>query len=552
MVNNHQSSVTGVSRADELWQQGFDRMQRQEYPEAVRLLQQALALDRQQGAGLSLEIMLYLAEAYKLNNQLWLAADMINKACHQLAKEQNRGTAEFQLRLRMRQGEYNRAAGNIPEAMEGYRQSAELYEANDIWHRSEAYGSWLLTLACLEVNATEMQQACLGYNKLFTDMQVLPQRDNRQRYWQDGLAKIKLGYISADFRQHVMFSFYYVMLRRYNRERFEVTCYSLGEKADDYTEHLKTLVDNWQDVQGKSLPELAEIIRQDGIDILVDLSGHSSGSALPVFVLRPAPVQISGLGWMESTGFFCTDYLLTDRYLEGFAGEYEQYLAEKPFYLTSQFCYTGRSDVPEPAGAPCMKKGYITFGSFNAYHKITSEIVELWSRILQLVPESRLLLKCYAFIDEMLQREIVGRFARCGIGQERLLLEPATTNYMNRYLEVDIALDTYPYTGGGTTLDALYMGVPVISRYGERRSSRFGLSILSNAGLGMLAAASPDEYVDLAVSLAQDWQLLNEFHVNLRCMLQTAGIMNGKKYMQELEAGYENIMANIIGGKLNV
>lgn len=191
MVNNHQSAMPDARRADELWQQGFDSMQRQEYAEAVRFFQQALVQDRHQGAGISLEIMLYLAEAYKLNNQLWLAAAMINKACCQLSKEQDRGTAEFQLKLRMRQGEYNRVAGNIPKAMEGYRQSAELYEANDIWHRSEAYGSWLLTLACLEVNATEMQQACLGYNKLFTDMQVLPQRANRQRYWQDGLAKIR-------------------------------------------------------------------------------------------------------------------------------------------------------------------------------------------------------------------------------------------------------------------------------------------------------------------------------------------------------------------------
>ena len=544
MVNNHQSSVTGVSRADELWQQGFDRMQRQEYPEAVRLLQQALALNRQQGAGLSLEIMLYLAEAYKLNNQLWLAADMINKACHQLAKEQNRGTAEFQLRLRMRQGEYNRAAGNIPEALEGYSQSAELYEAKDIWHRSDAYGSWLLTLACLDVTAREMQAACLGYNELFAGNRALLQSGSGCLPGRrEGRKKIRLGYLSADFRQHVMFSFYYVMLQGYNRERFEVTCYSLGEKADGYTEYLKTLVDGWQDVQGKSLPELAEIIRQDGIDILVDLSGHSSGSALPVFALRPAPVQVSGLGWMESTGFSCTDYLLTDRYLEGFDGEYEQYLAEKPFYLTSQFCYTGRSDVPEPAGAPCRGKGYVTFGSFNAYYKLTPEVVELWSRILQLVPESRLLLKCYAFIDGRLQRELMGRFARWGIGNERLLLEPATTDYMNRYLEVDIALDTYPYTGGGTTLDALYMGVPVISMHGERRSSRFGLSILSNAGLGMLAAASPEEYIGLATGLAHDWQLLDELHFNLRLMLQASDIMNGKKYMQELETGYENIMA---------
>ena len=223
---------------------------------------------------------------------------------------------------------------------------------------------------------------------------------------------------------------------------------------------------------------------------MVDLAGHSTGSGLPVFALHPAPVQISGLGWMETTGFPATDYLLTDKYLDG------------------------------------------------KLHKITDEMAAVWSRILQRVPESRLLLKCQVFLDESMRHKVAERFAKHGIESWRLLLEPTSSDYMQRYLAVDIALDTYPYTGGGTTLDALYMGVPVVSRYGNRRSSRFGLSILANAGLPWLAAADVQAYIELAVALAEDRSLLNDFHLGFRYLLGRSNVMNGRMYMRELEKQY--------------
>ena len=339
-----------------------------------------------------------------------------------------------------------------------------------------------------------------------------------------------------------MYGFYYYMLFGYNRGLFHVTCYSLSEVQDAYTRSIQDVVEGWRLAASLSLDELADAIRQDNIDILVDLAGHSTGSGLPVFALRPAPVQISGLGWMETTGFAATDYLLTDKYLDGEAEGYHSYLCEKPLFFSSQFCYRVAEGLPDVDRAPCLKNGYITFGSFNSYHKITDEMVAVWSRILQQVPESRLLLKCQVFLDESMQHEMAERFAEHGIESWRLLLEPTSSDYMQRYLEIDIALDTYPYTGGGTTLDALYMGVPVVSRYGNRRSSRFGLSILANAGLPWLAVADVQAYIKLAVALAGDRELINDLHLNLRQLLVRSDVMNSRKYMKELEQHYMAVL----------
>lgn len=523
--------------AASLWQQGFACVQRQQYAAGIALYKQAL----QRPGRLSVELLLYLAEAYKLDNQLWLAAEAINEACRLLELEGGQSSEEFRLSLRMRQGEYNRLVGRLDKALEGYSRAAELYGAEKIWAKSSAYGSYLLTFACRDASLEAFRQAVYGYDRLMAEdmgAEKLPVRRRRPS------GKIRVGYMSGDFRQHVMFAFYYIMLAGYDKNSFHVICYSLSDHDDGYTEHLQGLADGWRPVAGCSLEELARQIAEDEIDILVDLSGHSAGSGLPVFALRPAPVQISGLGWMETTGFRHADYLITDACLDGKAEAYQSYLRERPLFLTSQFCYVGRQDVPEPKTAPCEKNGSITFGSFNSYHKITAAMVAVWSRILQKVPGAKLFLKCQVFIDARVQAEVKKRFALHGIAAERLILEAATADYMERYLALDIALDTYPYTGGGTTLDALYMGVPVVSLYGRRRGSRFGLSILTNAGLPELAVDSEEAYISRAVALAQDRELLNGLHLTLRRILRGSQVMNGKKYMAELESRYRQLMAD--------
>ena len=511
-----------------LLRQGFVCFGQKQYAAAIAFYKKAL----QKNGPLHLEILLYLADAYNAGYDFWLAAETINEACNLLDESQDKGTKDFQRSIRLRQGMYNRNIGNLWQAAEGYRRVVELHESHEHSKRASAYGSYLLTLAGLDVSLDFFKQELFYFADIVSEKSDILERKRQEK------GKIRVGYISPDFRHHVMYGFYYYMLFCYNRELFHVTCYSLSGVQDEYTKSIRNVVESWRRVDSLSLDELAAVIRQDNIDILVDLAGHSTGSGLPVFALRPAPVQISGLGWMETTGFPATDYLLTDKYLDGKLQEYHSYLCEKPLFLSSQFCYRAADGVPDAAPAPCLKNGYITFGSFNSYHKITDEMVAVWSRILQRVPESRLLLKCQVFLDESMRHKVAERFAKHGIESWRLLLESTSSDYMQRYLAVDIALDTYPYTGGGTTLDALYMGVPVVSRYGNRRSSRFGLSILANAGLSWLAVSDVQSYIEMAVALAEDRSLLNDFHLGFRYLLVRSDVMNGRKYMEELEKKY--------------
>ena len=354
--------------------------------------------------------------------------------------------------------------------------------------------------------------------------------------------KIHIAYISPDFRQHVMSEFYSAILRYHDRSKFFVTCVYLNKIEDVHTNQIKNMVDRFEYCGGMAYHELAGKLKSMNIDIAVDLAGYTDNSGIFALAYRVAPVQISGLGWMESTGMKEVDYLITDRYMDEPG---QSYITEKPLYLNSCFCFTpgkNKENLPASTGAPCRKKGYITFGSFNRLIKITDEMLIAWREIMKAVPNSRLLLKSLSFAHESTCQYTLDRMEKLGMDRHRIILEAPSKEYMERYLDVDIALDTYPYCGGGTTCDALYMGVPVVSLYGKRRSSNFGRSILSAAGLGELAVNNADEYVNLAISLAKDWDTLDMLHKNLRSMMQKSDLMNGEKYTKELEAQYEEIL----------
>lgn len=347
--------------------------------------------------------------------------------------------------------------------------------------------------------------------------------------------KIHIAYISPDFRSHVMYDFYYAIFKYYDRSRFYITCIYLNKTEDDCTKAVQELVDDFRFCHRMSHPKIAAMLKAMKIDIAVDLAGYTTDTGLFLFRYRLAPVQISGLGWMESTGLEETDYLITDRLIDP---PEQSYIMEKPLYLPTCFCYLKQKELPESKGAPCRKNGYITFGSFNRVNKYTDPMLTAWREILNRLPNAKLLLKTVAFASEKMKFFIKHRLENIGIDTERVIMEAPSKDYMERYLDVDIALDTYPYCGGGTTCDALYMGVPVISLYGQRRSSKFGLSILTAAGLGELATDSPDRYVDLAVNLANDWDTLDVLHKNLRTMMQKSTLMDGKGYAAALEMQY--------------
>lgn len=234
------------------------------------------------------------------------------------------------------------------------------------------------------------------------------------------------------------------------------------------------------------------------------------------------------------------DYLISDTAVDP-PGMHDAFLSEKPLYLPSQFCYTGRNDLPASEGAPCRKRGYVTFGVFNQYRKFTDSMLRVWQQILEQLPDARLLMKGKAMGSNSLMDEAYREMRAMGFDMDRVCFEPASLEYMERYLEVDIALDTYPYPGGGTTLDALYMGVPVISLYGERRNTRFGLSILWAVGLEELAAATIEEYIGRAVALARDGELLDILHRNLRQMVTQSDGLAPRAYTRHLEKKYLDI-----------
>lgn len=405
------------------------------------------------------------------------------------------------------------------------------------------YSEFLLSLNSIELDERELFKYHLLYNDMVRgeEYQHKPHRHSR----------LRIGYISPDFRFHVMFNFYLAFFTHCDREKFEVYSYSLAKERDDYTKIVAAMSEHHLNIADLPPAAAAEVIYNDEIDILVDLAGHTLNNGLPILAYKPAPIIVSGLGYMATTGLKTVDYFLTDSYVDSDSTN-EKYFTEKLYRLTSQFCYSQpKLDLPASKGAPAVKNGYITFGVFQAYVKITTEMLSVWQRILVSVPSSRLIIKNTALIYKDKVQAIYDRVKASGLPMDRVILEAADNSYPLRYLDIDIALDTYPYPGGGTTCDALYMGVPVITRYGTRHSTRFGYSLLSNAGLAELTAKNNEEYIRLAVALAKNIELLDMLHKNLRCTLEGSPVMDSLGYMHELEGFYSQIYDKYENGSIN-
>lgn len=427
--------------------------------------------------------------------------------------------------------------GSVSEAADFYYKG--YLNCDFLVDKVNAFSGYIMLLVCTAISPKYLLQSINEYNNI-VQMYIQKKLPKKIRKAHHLKRKIHIAYISPDFRNHVAYKYYYHLLKNYDRDKFFVTCISLGKEKDICTEEIKHSVDEFFDASKMDYYKLAVRIKSMCLDILVDLAGHTANSGLPLLGYRLATVQISGIGWMETTGCEFVDYLITDKYLDE---PQSSYIVEKPLYLTSAFCHSVTKEFPESSGAPCKKNGHITFGVFNRITKFTGEIVALWLRIMKAVPDAKILIACPALRQKAVVEFLKKRLAAVGFDMERIIFDDAIENYMERYLDVDIALDTYPYTGCGTTFDALYMGVPVVSLYGERRSSRFGLSILNNAGIGELATATGEEYVERAVALANDWELLDILHKNLRTMLKKSPAMDGEKYVREMEAQYEQILA---------
>ena len=354
----------------------------------------------------------------------------------------------------------------------------------------------------------------------------------------DPKRKLRIGFVSADLRDHAVAYFVEPVWQELDRERFEIYAYYSHFATDHVTRRLKQLVTRWRGVAAMSDEVLRQQIRDDQVDILVDLSGHTAGNRLPVFARRAAPVQFGWLGHPATTGVKQMDYLLTNAYAEP-VGMTEHLSSETLWRLPESYCvYRPGQNSPEVVDvAPCVERGYITFGCFNNLAKVTEDVIRVWSRILLAVPDSRLMLEWTTFSDPALCAEFASRFARYGVGRERLELVPRRKeNQYKLYNQIDIALDPFPCNGGTTGFDTIWMGVPYITLAGHHLMSRMGVMILSNVGLASLIAENEDDYVGLAVKLAQDRDRLFELRHGLRDKMLTSPLMDAPRFARHFEA----------------
>jgi protein O-GlcNAc transferase len=351
--------------------------------------------------------------------------------------------------------------------------------------------------------------------------------------------RIKIGYVSGDFRKHPVGLFLRPVLEHHDRARYEVHCYSNHTAVDEVTRVLQQLVEHWHVIAGKSTPEVCEQVRRDAIDILVDLSGHTDQARLAVFAMRPAPIQVGWLGYLNTTGLATIDYRICDWHTDP-EGATEHLHTERLHRLPhSQWCYAPYYDVP--LVAKDERTNGVIFGSFNQYPKVSDFCLDLWCQILVQVPEAKLVVLGVpgGNTQVALRHRLVGR----GIDPDRVEVRDRTgiLEYFAAIASVDIALDTFPYNGATTTFDILWMGVPLVALYGDRGIARGGYSILQSLNLPELIAHNPAEYVDINVRVARDRVWRDGLRTTLRSRLAASPLMDGPLFVAELEAAYRQM-----------
>lgn len=362
----------------------------------------------------------------------------------------------------------------------------------------------------------------------------------------DGL---RIGYVSGDFRKHSVSYFLEPVLRHHNGEKMQIYCYHNSRHSDEVTERLKKYAHEWREIFDASDDSLVDQIIDDKIDILVDLSGHTKGNRLPVFAKRPAPVQVSWLGYPNTTGLSAIDYRITDEHTDPLTIS-DPYYSERLFRLKEGFlCYQGDTSVPTTADPPVLKNENITFGSFNNSNKITDDVVAIWCDILRAVPNSSLLLKSHHFQSRDLRELLLQKFDNLGVSENAVRLESRIENsrkHLEFYSNIDIALDPFPYNGTTTTCEALWMGVPVVTVAGETHASRVSSGILKQINMDSLIAPSIKDYASTAVQLANDHIELCRLRRTLRERMIQSPLCDASNFTEALESAYETMWNHYI------
>jgi protein O-GlcNAc transferase len=362
--------------------------------------------------------------------------------------------------------------------------------------------------------------------------------------------KLRIGYISPDFRAHPVGVLIKPIIDSHDRNDYEVFGYGNVGNRDSFTEHMKSRFDHYRNIIGVEGKKVVEIIIDDGIDILIDLAGHTGGNRLDVMAYKPAPIQVTYLGYFDTTGLDQIDYFLTDGQMS--PPESQKYHTEKIFQLPHTcFCYNIPDETPAVVSSPVLENDFITFGMFGNPAKITPKSASLWARILQNTDGSRLKLIIKGGQNDEMTSIFSKLLEDAGISRDRVDIcgKMPLGEYFAEYGKVDIMLDTYPYNGGATTCDALWMGVPIVSLVGEHHFSRVGLSLLTSVGLDYFACKTEDEYVAKASVLAAKPEALAKIRGTLRQRMQASPICDMELQTKSIENAYREMWRRWCGVK---
>jgi len=463
----------------------------------------------------------------------------------------------------LRHGEALERAGDLEGALRCYRACAAAHPADlharlaivnaltAAWRMDECIEACAQALALAPSN-TEVFSGLLLYSHYASRPDARALFDLHRRYGElasrafparhDGAfasaepeRRLRVGYVSRNFSLHSVGYFIEPVVKHHDRSRYEVYCYYTHPDADATSARIAARADAWRQVHEDDADALAERIRGDSIDVLVDLGGHTKLNRLGAFAQRPAPVQATWLGYPDTTGVGAIDYRITDGIADPAQSDLlhtERLMRLEPPFL----CYRPADDAPPVASRPRARE--VVFGSFNILVKVNEPLIGWWARILAAVPGSRLVLKSRILDHEDAASRLLACFAAAGIAADRLELRgwaAERAGHLGAYGDIDIALDTYPYNGTTTTCEALWMGVPVITLAGDLHMSRVGASLLTAAGLGELVAGTPEEYVDAAVALANDPARRHAYRSGMRQRLAAGPLLDHAGFTAKLE-----------------
>ncbi len=424
--------------------------------------------------------------------------------------------------------------GLLEAAMGDYRRALELRPDLAVLHSNRVFCmNYSPRFSGEEILEESRRWDAAHGEPLAARIQPHPNRPDPER-------KLKVGMISPDFRVHSVSYFVEALLSDRDPAAIETVCYADVVRPDRNTQHLHSLADVWRTVAGWPDERLAGQIRRDGIDILIDLAGHTSQHRLLVFARKPAPIQVTWLGYPNTTGMRAMDYRISDAVADP-PGETDRFHTETLIRLPGGFlCYSPPPDAPPVAPPPCVEAGRITFGSFNNLAKVTDEVVAVWAKILHRVPGSRLLLKQKALSSKATRRRYRELFSAAGISPDQIQMQravPSRRDHLAVYDGIDVALDSFPYNGTTTTFEALWMGVPVVGLAGDLHAGRVTLSILSRLGFEEWVAPTHEAYVETAAALAGNPEHRETLRRKMRERMTASPLCDTARFAREMSEG---------------